>query len=220
MMNPTTSAATIMLAIGVLGADARLTPARLRQPVLPAMPIQAVAGGEVLLDVAVNASGRVASIDPLRTTPPFTDALVSAVRGWIFQPAEERVEGTPPSTRQVASRVLVAAVVRPPTLNTPTLGEPPRDVAQGSPAVPYPVRTIPPLYPPLARDSGTVLLELDVDDRGGVTGTAVVRSSPAFDAAAIDAARRWTFRPARVDGRTVPSLVYVVLVFRQPVTVG
>jgi TonB family protein len=115
--------------------------------------------------------------------------------------------------------VLVAGIFRPPTLNTPTLGEPPRNVASASNETPFPLTTVMPRYPPLARDSGIVLVEARVDAGGGVADVKVIRSVRPFDEPALDAARRWTFRPARVRGTAVATLAYIAFAFRQPVTV-
>lgn len=73
--------------------------------------------------------------------------------------------------------------------------------------------------PPLARDSGIVLIEVRVDTGGGVADAKVIRSARPFDKPALDAARRWTFRPARVRGTSVVTLAYIAFAFRQPVTV-
>jgi hypothetical protein len=92
---------------------------------LPAAPVLAMSGGEVFLEVAVTASGGVASIRTLRTTPGFTEPTIDAVRGWHFTPATDA---------QVAESVFVAAMFSPPALNGPTLGRPPADVLSSTPS--------------------------------------------------------------------------------------
>lgn len=124
-----------------------------------------------------------------------------------------------PIPRTCISVVLVAGIFRPPTLNTPPAGEPPRNVASASSGTPFPLATVTPRYPPLARDSGIVLIEVRVDTGGGVADAKVIRSARPFDKPALDAARRWTFRPARVRGTSVVTLAYIAFAFRQPVTV-
>jgi TonB family protein len=65
-----------------------------------------------------------------------------------------------------------------------------------------------------------VLLEAHVD-RGGRTGEIkVLQSAPPFDDAARRAVADWIFRPARIRGGYVPSIVYVVLGFAAPVSMG
>ena len=166
------------------------------------------------------------TVRTLRATPPFTDAMSNAVRGWQFRPAEEEMEPEPgkpvdPKPRKlVDSRVLVVGIFRPPTLNAPTVGEPPEEVASASDETPFPLATVMPRYAPLARDNGIVLVGVRVDPRGGVVDAKAIRSAPPFDEPALDASRRWTFRPARVHGTSVASLAYIVFAFRQPITVG
>jgi TonB family protein len=119
----------------------------------------------------------------------------------------------------VESTVFVAGIFRPPTLNAPTLGERPRDVAAPSNETPFPLMTATPRYPPLARDNGIVLVEARVDTGGGVADANVIQSARPFDEPALDAARQWTFRPARLRGTSMATLAYIAFAFRQPVTV-
>ncbi len=207
----------------VLSAQETFLPARYRAGTVPALAVMALGGGQVFLELAVSREGRVTAVTPLRTTPPFTDLVIDAVRDWQFLPAEERVElepgraGVPESRTPVATKVLVAAVFRPPALNTPTLGEAPRDIASASDETAFPLTTTVPPFPPLAHSSGAVLLEAQVDRNGAVAGAAVIRSAPPFDDAAQEAVAQWSFRPARVRGIPVATLVYILLGFPVPV---
>ena len=204
-------------AVAVLTAGDPFSPARYRAGALPAMPVQAVGGGHVFLELTVSDAGTVDVVTPLRTTPPFTEALVDVARRWQFVPAEETVDGTSPP-RRVPSQVLVAGVFRPPALlNAPALGEPPKDVASASAGTPFPTGLIVPAFPPRALFGGLVLVEVRVDPLGAVSGATVLRSAPPFDEPARDAARRWRFRPARLHGRAVATIAYLVFGFRQPV---
>ena len=119
----------------------------------------------------------------------------------------------------MASTVLVLGVFRPPALFPVTLGEPPKDVAKPSGASPAPSAALAmPEYPVSALSDGVVLLEVNVGAHGGVEGIGVVRSSPAFDKAAIGAASALAFAPSQVHGRPAAARVYVVAAFRQPIT--
>ena len=196
-----------------LSAQEPFSPAQLQSGTPPALPVMAVGGGEVLLELSVGSEGRVTEVKPLRTTPPFTETLTQAVREWRFRPAED-------ARRPVASTVLVAGVFRPPALNTPTLGEAPQPGALASEETAFPLTMSPPLFPPLANRGGVVLLEARVD-RGGQAGDIrVLRSTPPFDDVARRAVADWIFRPARIRGSYSPSLVYVVLGFAAPVSMG
>jgi len=174
------------------------------------------------VEVGVSNAGRVTSVTPLRATPPFTDMVVGAVRGWQFAPAESTSDGSGGNSsgkrQPVASKVLVAAVVRPPTLNTPSLGEPAKDVAAESDETPFPLIATTPVFPALASQPGVVLVEVQVGLDGSVVSASAIRSAPPFDDAALAAVRLWKFRPSRVRGRSVVARAYVIFGFTLPIT--
>ncbi len=220
---PTLRAVSLLLTMGAvvaLTAQPVFTPARYLSGPAPTLPILAVGGGEVFLEVALSENGRVSRVTPLRITPPFVDPLLAAVQQWQFRRAEEEssTSRNPKLRKPVESKVLVAGLFRPPTFDTPTLGTLPTDVAPGSDEIPHPTKTVTPPYPPAALFSGIVLVEVEISPTGMVVKTTVVQSAPPFDAPAVDAARQWTFRPARRQGRPVAGVAYVVFGFQQPVT--
>jgi TonB family protein len=76
----------------------------------------------------------------------------------------------------------------------------------------------PPPYPPQALHQGVdgnVVLLVDVGADGKPTHVQVQHSQPAgvFDAAAVEAAKRWTFEPKRANGKAVASRVQVPVRF-------
>ena len=202
-----------------------VTPAHFTSGNLPIIPIQAVSAGEVILEVAVDKTGRVTGTTPLRHTAPFTDAVATAVRGWTFAPAQDAPQppaGAAPDAaalRPMEATVLVMAIYRPPALFGPTLGEPPKNVARPTGAAPFPLVPLKtPPYPNAALSDGVVLFELEVAGHGGVDTIRLLKSSPPFDDPAYEAASALIFAPARVHSRPVAARVYVVYAFRQPVT--
>ncbi|WP_222563886.1 TonB family protein [Novilysobacter antarcticus] len=79
-------------------------------------------------------------------------------------------------------------------------------------------RMPPPRYPADAAKQGIggkVVLVLQLDAQGKVSGVEVESSQPAgvFDQAAIDAARNWTLNPAMKDGKPVAGKVRVPVTF-------
>ena len=207
------------------GRRMQVAPARYKSGALPQIPVQAVSGGEVALEVSVSRTGRVTGVKPLRHTAPFTDAVSAAVRTWSFAPAEDApeapagMEPDPTARTPIDSTVLVIGLFRPPALFGVTLGDPPKNVAAPSGAAPFPMAPLEmPAYPANALNDGLVMLELDVASHGGVAGIGVVRSAPPFDQAAIGAASSLIFKPGRVHDRAAAAFVYVVAAFRQPVT--
>jgi len=77
----------------------------------------------------------------------------------------------------------------------------------------------PPEFPELARQNGwygTVLLRLWIDADGRVAEVRVHESSGygVLDAAAFTAVKRWRGKPARQNGRPVPTEQLLPVVFR------
>jgi TonB family protein len=170
--------------------------------------------------VTVGVSGAVGNIKMLRETPPFTDALSQSLRAWTFRAAEqETTSATGERERKpVVSKVLVAGMFRAPSIMGPTLGEVPKDVATASAEIPFPLTAEVPPYPPAALTAGIVLVEVRVGADGKVADAKVVRSDAAFDQAALDTARKWTFRPAKIAGVATSMPAYLVFSFRPPIT--
>ncbi len=110
-------------------------------------------------------------------------------------------------------------VYRPPVLtNTPTIGEPPKDWSRPSSDVAYPISTEMPNYPPQARDGGVVLLEVPLNEAGGVTETRGIASTGGFESASREALAKWRFKGASYRARPVPSTAYVLFGFRPPLS--
>jgi TonB family protein len=194
--------------VAVLGT---FVPARRISGSLPAVPPPTVVWWiEETLEVVIDTTGRVAEMRPLRATKMPTDLLEHSVADWRFRPASDR-------GRAVQSRVLVAAIFRPPALyDTPMLGAAPVDRAVPSDEIPLPIVTAPPRYPPLAVGDAVVLLEVLVNPHGRIRQVRVMTGAPTFDQASLDAASRWSFRPARHNQRAVEAYAYLVFAFRQP----
>lgn len=126
--------------------------------------------------------------------------------------------------------VLPAAVVAPMS-QTPAPPAPPAPpAAPPSPAPPAPAKPptaplapsmAPPKYPAEAAStgqSGRVVLKLLVRTDGSVKDVVVERSEPAgvFDAAAVEAARKWELTPGMKDGQPVEGWVRVPIEFEAP----
>jgi outer membrane biosynthesis protein TonB len=205
--------AAILLAAQIAGT--KYEPARALKPFPPvSQPPQAVSGGEVLLELAVDLNGRIRDIQALRATPPFTTLVLDAVRSWNFSPATTTNPNERP--RATESSVLVAGVFRPPAIyNQPGLGEVPKDLKKPSDRVPFPTRLTMPAYPLQALFDGIVLVEASVTTGGTVSDARIIGPGSGFEQVSLDAIRDWRFTPMKT-----PSYVYVIFGFRQPVIVG
>jgi TonB family protein len=65
-----------------------------------------------------------------------------------------------------------------------------------------------------------VLVEALVGVDGRIRQSQVVTEASGFDRAALDATARWSFRPARRNGRAVEAYAYLLFGFRQPTSAG
>jgi TonB family protein len=200
---------TILMGL-LLTVQAEVATSRLAGGNPPDLPPLAQNGGLVGLELRIAPSGIVQEAIVVDDAPPFTEELRKVVRLWKYEP--RMVEGTP-----AAARVAVLGLFRAPTL----LGgapPPPKRISAPSEEIPYPTHTATPAYPPQALDSGVVMLEVEVDEKGAVADVEILNRTEGFDAVAVEAARRFRFQPAKDDGRPVRSFAVVVFGFPQPVT--
>jgi len=82
---------------------------------------------------------------------------------------------------------------------------------------PVPVRTVPPDYPSELRHdgvSGLVVVRCTIDTQGNVVDPEVEKSSNGgFDKAAVEALKKWRFKPAKQDGAPVAIKVSIPIKF-------
>lgn len=82
---------------------------------------------------------------------------------------------------------------------------------------PVPVRTVAPEYPSeLRRDgvSGLVMVKCTIDEQGNVIDPQVEKSSnAAFEKPAVEALKKWKFKPAKQDGAPVAIKVSIPIKF-------
>jgi TonB family protein len=201
---------TSFLVVSLLAASAQsFEPAKFMSGGIEGIPYRSFAAGMVVLEVSVNAQGRVTGARTLEAVEPFTDVMTSSVRGWSFEPARENRVRT-------ESRVLVMGFFRPAMLLPPAPDGFREPDAEPSEDVPFPLSIDVPPYPPNAIGSHYVLVEIEVGEGGSVTSAQVRSPTSGFDSAAVDAARGWKFQPASRDGRPAPTLAYLIVAFRQP----
>ena len=82
---------------------------------------------------------------------------------------------------------------------------------------PTPIRTPQPEYPAELRAlnvEGTVILAVSIDEKGGVTTCEGTKSTDKrFEAAAVEAVRKWKFRPATKNNTPVSCKVTLPIRF-------
>jgi TonB family protein len=175
-------------------------------------PANSIASGIAVLDLSLDATGTLSSVTVLRDLPPLTAAAQSAVALWKFRPSVPGTDGQP-------SDLLVAFVLTP-NVSFPThpkfaplvpkarsrSGYVPPGIASVTYAQ-YPVNSV---------ISGSVVVQVTVGPNGDPHDWQVVRALDPCTPFALDAAKKWRFRPAILDGQPVASNVAIDFLFRPP----
>ncbi len=157
-----------------------------------------------------NAEGQV--FEPLPAPMPDGDRSASG----LSEAAEAARRNPPPAPPPVAQRPTAPAAERPQT--DPSRSADARPRGGGGTSLPVAISRPAPEYPSQAlrnNESGTVHLRITVDENGKPSDIVIERSSRsrALDRAAVQAVRRWTFRPAMQDGRAVAGELKVPIEF-------
>jgi len=83
--------------------------------------------------------------------------------------------------------------------------------------IPTPIRRITPVYPEKCKKEkieGTVVLEIEIDEEGNVMDVQVLKSvHPDIDKAAIQAIKKWKYKPVLKDGKPAPVVFAVTINF-------
>lgn len=176
-------------------------------------PVNAKTPGFVTLDVSVDANGGLQNIAVVRDLPPFTDAVIGAVKTWQFTPALLDGQGVPGTVRvDVAFNPYNPGGVGLPGLSlTPAAGTATGDFQPvGLTKASYAK------YPPNTVVSGSVVLQVHVGRGGEVHGVIAVRGKGVLIGAATAAVKSWGFSPAMYKGKAVPADVVAAFVFAPP----
>jgi TonB family protein len=152
--------------------------------VKPEYPPQAQAEGIrgiVILQITLDTSGKVVSVDLIRSVPGLDEAAVAAARQWEYEVT--RVDGKPVS-------------VRFPEVITFALKLPEIDRESGVPELRMGAA---PSYPRQGRGNVKVIAELTLDPSGQVAEAQIVRGESPFSEALLQALRTWRFATERPD---------------------
>jgi TonB family protein len=233
---------------GVVGGGAGSTraefvPPKLIKKVEPLYPVKARLDrveGVVDAEATTDTQGRVQTVKILRSVPKLDQAVVDAVKQWVYKPA--LVNGKPvPVSLKISCRFTLrggrhnveesSVVVAPPEatgISGKEKGEQGKvtqaaqEFAKGAVKItgdmkpPQLIKKVDPVYPEIARQShveGVVILAVRTDTSGKVKDVMVLRSIPLLDQAAIDAVRQWVYKPLIVEGKPVEAVFTVTVRF-------
>ena len=211
-----------LLVLGLPGAAPAKHPQNFTPPDLLSAsdipyPATTVAAGVVSLAVNLDATGQIINIQTLRDIPTVTTRATLALQNWSYAPAT--LNG-----KHVPSTLIVHIVFDPAFLdsNNIPLGPPESFQPPNPKATPY---TPPQLfsasftqYPANGLSSGAVVLDVAINNHGGILKVTPVRDVPTLTAAAVAALQHWTFSAAIYGNTPIASKVIVAMVFRNPAT--
>jgi TonB family protein len=174
--------------------------------------------GIVVLDVSLDSEGAVTEVNVPRPVSSLALVATAAVRTWKFNPALLKDIPTPSVLR-------VAFAFRPPIL----YASPPQFDPLPGPADPEPetkadyvppgiVKAEYPAYPINAANVGAVVIQMRVNSEGKAEDIKAIRPYNPFTKFALEAAGKWQFRAATLDGEPVPSKIAIAFVYSPPFT--
>jgi TonB family protein len=172
----------------------------------------------VTLRIIINEEGQVWSAQVIDGPPHFCQAALNTVMRWVFAPTliqgkvvpvitSVRVHFGQPKEAQGSDEKDGWGAAAPGR-------EPGR--ASGSYLQSRILRMVEPEYPPAARAnrvSGVVIVSVVVNEDGEVFEAEVLRGHPLLDQAALDAVRRWLFKPTVIHDDPVPVLGTISVIF-------
>lgn len=172
-------------------------------------PLDTTADGIVVFNVSLDSRGQITNTTVLNDVPPLTESAQSSLRLWKFKPASRN--GVPE-----ASQIMIAFAFRhavklwnpPPFTAVFPSKERENYVPPGIFAATYAD------YPASTIAAGATVVQVEVNANSRIGQMKVVRGmSGGFVPLALEAARKWQFQSAVLDGTPVPSEVAIAFVF-------
>jgi TonB family protein len=196
-------------------------------PIYPPLARQARIQGTVILDIIVNKAGEIRDVKLVSGHPMLAPAAIDAVKQWRYRPYEKDGE---PADVETTVQVNFKLADNPPiqgVVGDQPGGAPPEAAAAGQvgfcensvdSSFPTRVRVSqgvmqglliskqPPIYPAQARTAhieGTVFMAVEISRDGNVCNLLPISGHPLLVPAAIDAVKRWKYRPYLLNGQPV-----------------
>lgn len=172
----------------------------------PVNPFALTKSAPVVVQVTVDEAGEVISAVAISGHALLRASSVAAAREATFNPT--KLNGR--LVKVTGTLVYEFAPRNPPELVDPSSGEPVKKatIISGGILNGKAVSLPQPIYPPVAKAahaSGTVVVQITVDEEGNVISSVAVSGHPLLKAAAVSAARGAKFAPTRLSG--VPAKV-------------
>jgi TonB family protein len=153
---------------------------------------------------SVPSNANASSNDVPAAAPP-APVIIPAVEPVLQK--SDRVENVLPEPRSAHPAVDSAASPKSSSASVP---------ARPSITPPVSISKVKPAYPEVARrtrSGGTVVIDIAIDTQGSVTDARVVSGPPVLGPAALDAVKKWRYKPASYNGKSVPGAARVSIEF-------
>jgi outer membrane biosynthesis protein TonB len=197
--------------------EAEFVPAQLVSAWPIEYPIRSVAAGVVVLEVLIDDNGKVVDAIARRDIPSLTEAAVPAVKHWEYKAAMR--DGEPVWSRATVAVMFNAPLATSPVELSPLTSELVTPRHRYPPEPPDVASAIPAIYP--FGYSGidlSVVLSLDIAPDGSAISVKAVHGEKPLTSTAESALKKWQFRAAHYDGKTISATMTVAFVYRMPVT--
>ena len=145
------------------------------QPVYPAEALAQGIRGIVILDIVIDAQGKVASTSVLRSVPGLDEAAIAAARQWEYEPT--KVKDKPVSVRVTVPITFSLALPR----ITRQTGIP--ELRQG----------VSPVFPQAGGAMGTAAVEVTLEPDGRIADARLVSGEAPWSEALMAALKTWRF---------------------------
>jgi TonB family protein len=187
------------------------------EPVYPEEAWKAGIEGTVMLEATTDNFGRVQNVKVLKSVPELDQAVVDAVKMWVYEPM--LIDGKPYGvTFTLTCRFsLKERLAKSFEGGLTEEGKKPPFRAMGDIKPPKLIKKVEPIYPESARKSeieGVIIVEATTDIYGRVVDTKILRSIPELNQAAIDAVEQWVYEPMIIDGAPRGVIFTVTCTFK------
>jgi TonB family protein len=181
-------------------------------------PTGNIASGIVVLDVSLDSEGEVTEVNVPRPVSSLALVATAAVRTWKYNPASLK-NNSMPSVLRVAFAFRPRFIsVSPPDFDPLPGPDDPSPEAKTGYVPPGIEKADYPAYPIDAANVGAVVIQLKVNAEGKVEDIKAIRPFNPFTKFALEAAGKWQFRAATMDGKPVASKIAIAFVYSPPFT--
>ena len=198
----------------------RLVLTHVVQPVYPLEAMRQKLQGQVVIHLVISTNGDVLSAEPVTGNPMFTQAAVTAMRQWKFQPYIRNGQPVQIGYKMPYDFAMADRVVdNPKTIVNPALkNETPPSSATNQPSASMSaqitsgqaqgllVHQVAPVYPDFARKGmiqGTVVLKAIIGKDGRIKDLKPISGPKDLYESAVGAVQQWRYQPYELEGQPV-----------------